>query len=531
MSLFAMKKRNGHTGAKGRCPSHPRGSPRKQAVVFTREKEQITAARSLVKELREEMACPICLEYFVEPVILDCGHNFCQACLTQCWGETERAPSCPQCREASQQENFRPNRQLANLVELVKKLQAGKGAEGKWGGCERHQEPLKLFCQDDQVPICVVCDRSLGHQNHSVLPMEEAFLVYKKVIQAELQCLAYKREELKDEKKRKDQRSQEFLAQLESEKQMTKSAFQKIRDFLERREHQRLSKLEIMKGEVEKTDKENQARFLEESSDLSHRITELEGRFQQPEAIFVQDPKTTLNRHEKKPERQLVEIPPILEQRLRIYSDQTSALQKALKESEESLAKTLVDALTKVNVTLDPETAHPHLLLPADLKSVTVGQTAQNLPKNPERFDTLWCVLGCEKFTSGRSWWEVDMGTTQSLWAVGVARESVERKGNTIRNPDAGFWILQTQRSQTFNFHHGHSVSHWRLSALTSSQSVAVSERVPQKIRVVLDYEEGLVEFFCAATNVRLFAFPPASFSGEVLRPYFNIGQGSTLKC
>ncbi|KAL8213086.1 UNVERIFIED_CONTAM: hypothetical protein K2H54_060682, partial [Gekko kuhli] len=171
MSLFAMKKK-GYSGARRRCPQRPQGSS-------PREREQVIATRNLVEELREEMACPICLEYFKDPVILDCGHNFCHACLTQSWEETDRASSCPQCREVFQQENFRPNRQLANLVELVRKLKAGKGAEGKWGGCKRHQEPLKLFCFDDQAPICVVCDRSMGHQNHRVLPMEEAFLEYK----------------------------------------------------------------------------------------------------------------------------------------------------------------------------------------------------------------------------------------------------------------------------------------------------------------------------------------------------------------
>uniref|UniRef100_A0A8C3H5Q4 RING-type domain-containing protein n=1 Tax=Chrysemys picta bellii TaxID=8478 RepID=A0A8C3H5Q4_CHRPI len=32
------------------------------------------------------MTCPICLEYFKDPVSLDCDHNFCRACITQCWG-------------------------------------------------------------------------------------------------------------------------------------------------------------------------------------------------------------------------------------------------------------------------------------------------------------------------------------------------------------------------------------------------------------------------------------------------------------
>uniref|UniRef100_A0A8C0JCU2 RING-type domain-containing protein n=1 Tax=Chelonoidis abingdonii TaxID=106734 RepID=A0A8C0JCU2_CHEAB len=90
------------------------------------------AAESPVESLQEEATCPVCLEYFTEPVTLECGHNFCRACISQCWEGSDTAASCPQCRETVQQRNLRPNRQLTNMVEITKRLslQPAKGAGG-----------------------------------------------------------------------------------------------------------------------------------------------------------------------------------------------------------------------------------------------------------------------------------------------------------------------------------------------------------------------------------------------------------------
>lgn len=45
--------------------------------------------------------------------------------------------------------------------------------------CEEHEEKLKLYCEDDQLAICLVCGMSRGHKTHNVIPINEAFENYK----------------------------------------------------------------------------------------------------------------------------------------------------------------------------------------------------------------------------------------------------------------------------------------------------------------------------------------------------------------
>ncbi|XP_067386480.1 butyrophilin subfamily 1 member A1-like [Emydura macquarii macquarii] len=167
------------------------------------------------------------------------------------------------------------------------------------------------------------------------------------------------------------------------------------------------------------------------------------------------------------------------------------------------------------NVTLDPDTAHPWLVLSEDGKSVRWADTRQDLPDNPERFDTAPCVLGCEGFTSGRHCWEVEVGDGQH-WAVGVARESVRRKGGFSLSPEGGIWAVEQWLGQ--------------FQALTSPVTPLPLGRVPSRIRVCLDCDRGQVTFFDAGDQAPIFTFPPGSVPGGRIHPWFWVWPGSRVR-
>lgn len=147
----------------------------------------------------EEATCSICLEYLTEPVTIECGHNFCRACLTQFCerGEPElgTALPCPQCRAPFQQQTLRPNRQLADIVESIKTLRLQPWKAQEENLCETHQQKLQLFCEEDGEAICVVCRESRAHRAHPVLPVEEAAQSYKEKLQ---RALSHLRQELEE---------------------------------------------------------------------------------------------------------------------------------------------------------------------------------------------------------------------------------------------------------------------------------------------------------------------------------------------
>ncbi|XP_058874319.1 E3 ubiquitin-protein ligase TRIM39-like [Acipenser ruthenus] len=161
-----------------------------------------------------------------------------------------------------------------------------------------------------------------------------------------------------------------------------------------------------------------------------------------------------------------------------------------------------------VDVTLNPDTAHPELILSAEGKRVRRGETRQDLPDTPERFDVWLCVLGRESFTSGRRYWQVQVGEN-TYWRLGVSRESVERKGGFSMTPQQGYWTVRWWSGYGF-------------TALTYPQNPLPWSLKPQKLGVYLDYEEGQLSFYNVETRSHIYTFTDMEFKpNEKLYPFF----------
>uniref|UniRef100_A0A8C3HT52 RING-type domain-containing protein n=1 Tax=Chrysemys picta bellii TaxID=8478 RepID=A0A8C3HT52_CHRPI len=76
---------------------------------------------SLAGRELDNAICHICQEYLTDPVTIECGHNFCQGCITQRCEGVETA-ACPQCGEMFQKRAFRPNTLLGSIIQSIKQV-------------------------------------------------------------------------------------------------------------------------------------------------------------------------------------------------------------------------------------------------------------------------------------------------------------------------------------------------------------------------------------------------------------------------
>ncbi|KAK9536916.1 hypothetical protein VZT92_006667 [Zoarces viviparus] len=190
---------------------------------------------------------------------------------------------------------------------------------------------------------------------------------------------------------------------------------------------------------------------------------------------------------------------------------------RAVNQLEETLSKHMKKLLTEVelkrvqqsavDVTLDPDTAHPDLILSDDGKQVHDSDVTKNLPDNPERFNDCVYVLSKQSFSSGRFYFEVQVeGKTK--WELGVARESINRKGDITPTPQEGYWTIWLRNENEYKALAGPSV---RLSLKSQ----------PQKVGVFVDYEEGLVSFYDVKSAALIYSFTGCCFT-EKLYPVFS---------
>lgn len=197
-----------------------------------------------------------------------------------------------------------------------------------------------------------------------------------------------------------------------------------------------------------------------------------------------------------------------------VFDDTVSRVVLELEENiGEKLKSLLVNSDLKrvqqwaVNLTLDPKTAHPKLVVSFDEKEVSYSETKRKVSDNTDRFTQCCNVVTRESFSSGRFYFEV-LVKGKNNWDLGVAKKSVNRKKKIQLSPANGFWTIWLRDGD-------------KISALESPPVLLPIKRAPEKVGVYVDYSLGLVSFYNAVTGALLYSFSGCTFKDKLM-PIFN---------
>ncbi|CAL8395306.1 unnamed protein product [Arctogadus glacialis] len=509
----------------------------------------------------ENFSCPICLDVFSSPVTTPCGHNFCRTCITKFWDEQVKY-KCPVCNELfNTRPDLRVNILFSEMVDrfgtsvrvkeqpcvepadvpcdvctgtqlkamksclvcLISYCQTHLEPHHRVAGlkkhrlvepmdrlddrmCKKHDRLLELFCQTEQVCVCQFCTET-AHKSHPVVPLKEEYEVKTAQlgkIEAEVKQLIQERQkniqEIKDAVKRSKADADRAIADGEQVLTALMRRIEKCQD-----DHNQMVK-EKLKTTVKQA--EDLIKELEqEIEDLTNRSSEVKRLSQTKDHLHFLQAFRSLKDPPPTRDWTTVEVRP---------PSYVGTLRRSLDQLEETLnmemKKLPDDAELKrvqqyeVDVTLDPDTAHPWLILSEDGKQVYEGGVKKELPNKPKRFTRWTFVLTRQSFSSGRFYFEVQV-KDKTVWRLGVVRESIDRKDVTRWTPETGYWTLHYDRGGL---------------VFIDDPSVRVPLRAElQKVGVFVDYDEGLLSFYDVEARVHLYSATGCTFS-EPLYPFLS---------
>ncbi|XP_041069347.1 zinc-binding protein A33-like [Carcharodon carcharias] len=454
------------------------------------------ATAQYVNRLFSEVTCSICLDFFQEPVALECEHNFCRLCISRSWEQGSAFYSCPECREEFREKKLKPNRMLANIVEGVRelKLQPRQGHPAFY--CQRHEERRKLFCLDCQGAICVVCSCAKEHRGHSFIPVEEAAILYKGKLERAIDFLQSQKEQACQSQSREEAKICQIKEQGKLLKEQAEAELVTIYQFLDAKKQELESKIEQEMCQTIEPLQENLEKIRQETSTIEQAILDLRVQLSFTEPLeLLQDIKLLLERC-KQEHIKPADVP------TELCTDSIITPFRYVKIWDE--LKAFVPA--REFLKLDPKTAHPRLILSEDLVSVIDGEKRRDCSLMSHRFNHWLCVLASSGFLSGRHYWDVELGNNTAC-VIGVASGSADRLITKQLTPKDGYWVIEMLNGNLVNVN-------------APGARTLPLHRKPRTIRVYLNYEEGQLSFYDAHDLCPIYTMHD-KFT-EKLYPLFN---------
>lgn len=379
--------------------------------------------------------------------------------------------------------------------------------------CMKHNKPLELFCRTDQVCVCPLCV-ALEHNTHQIVPLVEecegrkiqlvAFMqqvIQERRLTAEGFANSYER--VKEDTDRERAEGVKIFTGLS---ELVEGSLNKLCEMLEEKQRTKFQRAKDYIKELE-----------QEITDLQQTSTEVEKNSVSDDPFHLLQAFQSLNMQEPPPTKDWTQVRVLLPSQEGAVVRAAVQLEDAIRQQVQMLLDVELKRVQQyeVEVNLDPDTAHPCLLLSEDRKQVSPGEVNPNVTHNPKRFVVNPCVLGTPGFSSGRFYFEVQV-RGKSSWDCGVARDSINRAEDVPLSPEDGYWAIWLRKR-------------FKYKALADPPVNLTVKSLLQRLGVFVDYEEGLVSFHDADTAALIYSFTGCCFNDKLF-PYFNPGLNDSGK-
>uniref|UniRef100_H3C3I9 Bloodthirsty-related gene family, member 30 n=1 Tax=Tetraodon nigroviridis TaxID=99883 RepID=H3C3I9_TETNG len=496
----------------------------------------------------QELTCSICLDLFDEPVSTPCGHNFCQACIGGYWASSAVC-TCPLCKhQFDERPQLSVNKVFALIAHKFKETRAAAGEEVVWcdvctgvkrpatsscltctaSYCAEHEQPhrstpfyakhplmdprealrgrtcdlhrrlLEVYCRICQRCICAICVLE-EHRTHKTVSVQTERLGKQEMVNR-----------IKDREMRVSQLKKKMEAAksyADAERAELGHLLDEVSRSLDRIRSQVLGDIDSQLDGVMSKGEGLVRRLEAELSLLSDRRATLEVQaINQDHIGFLQSYQEATAPLEENQQSELTAAESVLSLRGSSANLRRTDVKKNKQVTDVKKNKQVTE-----DVTLNPVTAYPFLILSDDRKQVKRGEKLQFFRNSQQRFDVWSCVMAKEGFSSGRHYWEVFVGDSKD-WKVGVVTEAAQRKGLFDMTPASGYYALWWSGSH--------------LRALTTPPLAKV--KAPLKLRqvgVFLDMDEGQVTFYNIKSGSEIYSFARGREFTDRMFPLFGTGD------
>ncbi|XP_056156065.1 bloodthirsty-related gene family, member 12 [Lampris incognitus] len=426
------------------------------------------------------------------------GEVPCDACIGR---KLKALKSCLNCPGSFCEAHLRHHKKVRSLTSH-RLIQPTLHLEEKL--CKKHERLLEAYCRTDHICICVACAEA-SHKSHDIVSTERE---WKK----KMANLGNRRSELKHLIKERAKKLEEIKQSIKviktsAQRELEESwqVYAELQRLVEQSQAELVELIATRQREAERQAQELARALENELSQLRRRSSELDAFVQTHDKVVFLQNLPTLSPPPEPTDWSAVSINTDL-----YLGTIRSSVSTLINRFQGELKRLYGKELRKLQnysseVFLDPATAQRNLVISDDGRQVKYEERKVSQSEGPKRFGPALFILGREGLSSGRHYWEVEVGR-KTAWTLGVARATARRKGEIKLSPEGGYWCLWLKNGE--------------VKALASARMPLMLSSQPSKVGIFLDYEGGQVSFYDVKARLHLYTFTD-TFS-ESLYPIFS---------